>query len=120
MASLTRGWAWGTLQQYGLTCVYYRRFRDLLGDGWGAPLAAAGVFALFHLPNLFLTPVTFIAGIISCRIYRREPNVFVLGLLHALLSMVLSHSFGPEITHEMRVGPGYWRSSAGTPAIRIQ
>jgi len=106
--ALAWGWLWGTMQQYGLVCVFYRRFREQLGDGWGAALAAAGLFALFHLPNPFLTPVTFVSGIVACRIYRREPNLLVLGLMHALLSGVLRQSLGPDITHHMRVGPGYW------------
>jgi membrane protease YdiL (CAAX protease family) len=106
--SLAWGVSWATLQQYGLVCVYYRRLKDLLGGHWGATLAAAGLFATLHLPNPFLVPVTFVGGIIACQIYRRSPNVFVLGLLHLLLSLSLRISFGPEITHHMRVGPGYW------------
>jgi membrane protease YdiL (CAAX protease family) len=106
--SLVRGLVWATMQQYGLACVYYRRFEDLLGNPWGASVAAAGFFALCHLPNPFLTPVTFAAGILACRIYRRAPNLFVLGFLHLLLSIALRNAFGPDITHRMKVGPGYW------------
>jgi len=78
--SLAWGMAWATVQQYGLACVYYR----------------------------FLVPVTFVGGVIACQVYRRAPNLFVLGLLHVLLSNALRLSFGPAITHHMRVGPGYW------------
>ena len=106
--SLARGWLWGTIQQYVLLCFYYRRMRELLGGDWSAALGAAGIFGLAHLPNPFLVPVTFATGIVACRIYRRVPNVFGLGLLHLLLSIALRNSFGPEITHHMRVGPGYW------------
>jgi len=109
---VARGLAWGlvwaTLQQYGLACVFYRRLRDLLGSHWGASIVAAGFFALFHLPNPFLVPVTFGAGIVACQIYRRVPNVFALGLIHLLLSFALQHAFGPDITHHMKVGRGYW------------
>jgi membrane protease YdiL (CAAX protease family) len=105
--SLAKGLVWGTMQQYGLACVYYRRLRDLLGSNWGATLGAAGFFAICHLPNPFLTPVTLVAGIVACQVYRRAPNLFVLGFLHLLLSLALRHSFSPDITHHMRVGPGY-------------
>lgn len=105
---IARSWLWGTLQQYVLACFYYRRLLDLLGSHRRAAVAAAGVFALAHLPNPFLVPVCFVAGIVACQIYRRAPNVFALGLLHFLLSISLRQSFGPEITHRMKVGPGYW------------
>jgi membrane protease YdiL (CAAX protease family) len=108
--SLAKGWLWGTMQQYGLACFYYRRLRDLLGSHGGAALTAAGFFGLAHLPNPFLVPVTFAMGIVSCQIYRQAPNVFGLGFLHLMLSIALRHSFGPDITHHMRVGPGYWGS----------
>jgi membrane protease YdiL (CAAX protease family) len=109
MGSLVRKWFWSTMQQYVLACFYYRRLRDVLGSHWRAALAAAGLFGLAHLPNPFLTPVTFATGIVACVIYRRAPNLFGLGILHALLSIALRLSFGPDITHGMRVGPGYWR-----------
>jgi membrane protease YdiL (CAAX protease family) len=106
--SLAWGMAWATVQQYGLACVYYRRLKDLLGSHAGATLGASAVFAALHLPNPFLVPVTFVGGVIACQVYRRAPNLFVLGLLHVLLSNALRLSFGPAITHHMRVGPGYW------------
>jgi len=106
--SLAWGCGWATMQQYGLACVYYRRFKDLLGNHWAGTFGAAGVFAALHLPNPFLVPVTFVGGVVACQIYRRAPNLFVLGLLHFLLSFALRQSFGPGITHQMRVGPGYW------------
>ena len=101
-------WVWGTMQQYGLACVFYRRLRDLTGSHASAAIGAAGFFALCHLPNPFLTLVTFVGGMVSCQIYRRTPNLFVLGFLHLVLSTVLRNSLGPDITHGMRVGPGYW------------
>jgi membrane protease YdiL (CAAX protease family) len=100
---------WATMQQYGLVGVLYRRLRDSFGSDRGASVGAAGLFGILHLPNPFLVPVTFAGGLLSCRIYRHAPNVFVLGLLHFLLSIALRLSFGPDITHRMRVGPGYWR-----------
>lgn len=107
---LAWGMTWATLQQYGLACVFYRRLHDLTGNHWGAAVGAAGFFALFHIPNPFLVPVTLVAGVIACTIYRRNPNLFALGLLHLLLSFALRYAFGPGITHHMKVGPGYWKT----------
>jgi len=97
----------GTLQQYGLLCFFYRRVQELVPGTWPPPLAAAALFALFHLPNPFLTAVTLGAGILSCWLYRRVPNLWALGLAHAVLSMSISRSLPLGITVHMRVGPGY-------------
>ena len=100
----------GTLQQYGLLCFFYRRLQELLPGAWPPILAAAAWFALFHLPNPFLTVVTLGAGILSCWLYRRVPNLWALGLSHALLGMSISRCLPLDITVHMRVGPGYLRA----------
>jgi len=107
--------AWGTAQQYGLLCFLYRRSLDVLSSWRGAALTAAAVFALFHLPNPLLVPVTFLAGFVACTLYRRVPNVFVLGAAHAVISLVLFYALPLSITHELRVGPGYY-TAATEPA----
>src|SRR5881409_829712 len=86
------GVVWGLMQQYGLLCVYYRRFGELLQRRRGAPLlAASAVFALLHLPNPFLTLATFGAGTLSCWLYRRTPNLLVLGVMHGVVSFLIVH-----------------------------
>ena len=101
--------AWGTAQQYGLLAFFYRRFVEVLpGRSWPI-LAAAGIFALFHLPNPFLTPVTLVAGVIAAWIYSRAPNLWVLGAAHAALSTSISWSLPEWVTFGMRVGPGCLR-----------
>jgi len=100
--------AWGTLQQYGLLCFFYRRFDELLPGRWPAMLAAAGTFALFHLPNPFLTLVTLGAGVLSIWLYRRIPNVWALGFFHGVLASAISRALPAYLTGGMRAGPGFW------------
>jgi len=100
--------AWGTLQQYGLLCFFYRRLGELLPGRWPAMLAAAGVFALFHLPNPFLTLLTLGTGVLSAWLYRRIPNVWVLGFFHGLLASALSRALPAHFTGGMRAGPGFF------------
>lgn len=99
---------WGTAQQYGLLCFFYRRLFEVFGRPGPATLGAATAFAAFHIPNLFLMAVTFIAGLVSCALYRREPNVLVLGIAHAAISFLLFDTLPFSLTHELRVGPGYF------------
>lgn len=99
--------AWGTAQQYGLLCFFYRRLLEVLGGPWAATAGAAAIFAGFHLPNPFLTAVTLAAGLVSCTLYRRAPNVFALGLAHATISFALFYALPYSVTHGLRVGPGY-------------
>lgn len=103
---------WGTAQQYGLLCFFYRRLCEILAGPRAATFAAAAIFAICHLPNVFLIAVTFAAGLISCTLYRRHPNVFVLGAAHALISLTLFGALPFSMTHHLLVGPGYY-SAAG-------
>lgn len=107
--------AWGTAQQYGLLCLLYRRLLDVIASPRGAALGAGSAFALLHLPNPLLVGVTFVAGSVSCALYRRVPNVFVLGIAHAAISMVLFSALPVSITHELRVGPGYYTALQELP-----
>jgi membrane protease YdiL (CAAX protease family) len=112
--TLGDGVVWGLMQQYGLLCVYYRRFNELLPRPRGAPLlAASAIFALLHLPNPFLTLATFGAGALSCWLYRRSQNLLVLGAMHGFVSFLIVHTLYDAITAGMRVGPGFYHFVAG-------
>jgi membrane protease YdiL (CAAX protease family) len=112
--SLRKGMIWGFLQQYGLLCVYYRRFGEILPRrGHGPLLAASVVFALLHLPNPFLTLTTFGGGALACWLYRRTPNLIVLGAMHGVLSFLIVETLPDAITMGMRIGPGFSRFVPG-------
>ena len=112
--TLMDGVIWGLMQQYGLLCIFYRRFSELFPRHRDAPLwAASAIFALLHLPNPFLTLVTLGAGALSCWLYRRRQNLLVLGVMHGLVSFLIVHTLTSGITMGMRVGPGFFRFMAG-------
>ena len=100
---------------YGLLCLLYRRLLDVIASPRSAALGAGSAFALFHLPNPLLVGVTFVAGSVSCALYRRVPNVFVLGIAHAAISMVLFSALPVSMTHQLRVGPGYYTALQELP-----
>jgi hypothetical protein len=99
---------WGTAQQYGLSCFFYRRFREIFASTWAATAGAAVLFAVFHMPNGFLVAVTLGAGAAACRLYQREANLIALGLAHGMISLVVLYSLPVSVTHGLHVGPGYY------------
>jgi membrane protease YdiL (CAAX protease family) len=99
--------AWGVVQQYGLLCILYRRLAQAFESPIAGTAAASLIFAAFHLPNGFLTGITLMAGIASCTLYRREPNVWALGIAHAAISFILLYALPESVTHGLRVGPSY-------------
>jgi len=109
--SLLGGYPWALFQQYGLQCVIGRRLRVLIPQAAAHDAVCAAIFAVLHLPNPFLTVVTFGAGYCFCALFRRCPNLFVLALAHAVASTVLYHALPAATTHLMRVGPGYYQQA---------
>lgn len=105
---LGRGYLFGLAQQYVLLTFFYRRLERLLGPGVLAVIATALVFAIFHLPNPFLSVVTFFAGLLCAAVYQRAPNLWAIALAHGLISYNLYYALPLEITAALRVGPGYW------------
>jgi membrane protease YdiL (CAAX protease family) len=98
----------GIAQQYVLLAFYYRGIASLVHTPGRAVLLAALVFSAFHVPNVFLIVTTFLAGLIAAAIYRRSPNLWVNGITHGLISFTLGYTVPLSVTHNLRVGPGYW------------
>ena len=111
--NLSDGSVWGAMQQYGLLCIYYRRFGELLPGPRSRVLAASAVFGLLHIPNPFLILATFGAGALSCWLYRREPNLIVLGIMHGVIAFLMVETLPDSMTMGMRVGPGYFNFEPG-------
>jgi membrane protease YdiL (CAAX protease family) len=105
LASLLALMLFGVLQEYILLTFFYRRAVELLGSSVPAAIAAATLFALFHVPNPFLVPVTFVSGLAACWVYQRARNVPVIGVAHGILSFSLYYSLPVAVTHGLRVGP---------------
>lgn len=101
--------AWGTIQQYGLLAVLFRRLEELLPSESAAGLAAGLLFGAFHFPNPFLAPLAVGFGILASWLYRREPNLLVMGLCHAAVGFTLTHALPLSLTWGMRVGPGVFK-----------
>jgi membrane protease YdiL (CAAX protease family) len=99
---------WAFLQQFCLLGFLLPRLCELSGRPRSAAVVAAAVFALFHLPNPFLTLVTLGGGLMLCWLYLRVPNLIAAAVAHAIASTLVSTMLPRVITGGMKVGPGYW------------
>lgn len=99
----------GVAQQYGLLGFYYRRFQEVLPGEWVPVLASSVVFAGLHAPNTPVMIVTLAVSIGACYLYRRAPNLWVLGLAHGLLSITVAMFLAKLLVFGLKVGPRAWR-----------
>lgn len=96
----------GVAQEYIMLGFIFRRVQRVAGAGF-APALTALLFALLHLPNGFLTAVTFLWGMVACLVYRRSPNVWANGVAHGLLSTLLFLALPYAVTGGLYVGMEY-------------
>lgn len=102
---------WGLAQQYALQAVVYRRVRAAGAGAWSAPVASA-LFAVVHVPNPGLVLLTFVGGCVWCELYRRVPNLFVLGVSHGFVATLVLTLLPAGLTGGLRIGPDYLRHRA--------
>lgn len=75
---------WGVAQQFLLNAVVVRNLASVMRSG-AAVLLGAALFAASHAPDWPVVALTFPAGAMWGWLYRRQPNLWVLGVAHALL-----------------------------------
>jgi len=98
---------WSFLQEFLLLNFFLLRLLRIIPGKHAAALAAASLFALVHLPNPVLTPLTVIWGYASCLIFLRYRNLYIPALAHAILGITIAITVPGAIDHNMRVGLGY-------------
>lgn len=109
---LRHGWGyivWSIMQQFLLQSYFLLRLLRLLPGKIAPILAATGIFALAHLPNPILTPITFLWGVIACVLFLRYRNIYALGLAHGIMGLCVAVTVPSTLHHNMRVGLGYLR-----------
>ena len=105
-----RYWAytiWAFLQEFVLLNFILLRLLRVLPNRKLACLAAAGLFAVAHLPNPILTPVTLIWGFAACLLFLEYRNVYTLAMAHAIFGICIALTVPGPVDHNMRAGLGY-------------
>jgi hypothetical protein len=103
---------WTLYQQFLLNDLFMPRLTRLFANEGAALGVSAVLFAAAHLPNLPLTAATLVWGAVSCGLFRRYHNVYVLGLAQGLLGLGFAICVPDALHHHLRVGLGYLRYSA--------
>jgi hypothetical protein len=105
-----RYWAytiWAFLQEFLLLNFFLLRLLRLIPNRIVAALAAATLFALTHLPNPVLAPLTMLWGCAACLAFLRYRNIYMPALGHAIFGICVAITVPGPVDHNMRVGLGY-------------
>jgi hypothetical protein len=105
---------WTLYQQFLLQDYFMPRLVRLVPTEASAVGVAAVLFATAHLPNLALIAATVVWGAISCALFLRYRNLYMLGLAQGLLGLCFAVCIPDALHHHMRVGLGYLRYSLAT------
>ena len=97
---------WGAAQQWILQTLVLRESQRTTSRRLGVLLAAV-LFGAVHLPNPFLSAVTFVGALGWCVIYDRHPNVLPLALSHAVGTLAILYAFDDGLTGRLRIGQAY-------------
>jgi hypothetical protein len=109
---LLHGWAyivWSLMQQFILQSYFLLRLLRLLPGKTLPVIVATVIFALAHLPNPILTPITLVWGAIACVLFLRYRNIYALGIAHGIMGLCVAVTVPNSLHHHMRVGLGYLR-----------
>lgn len=109
---IRRFWAYAIfalLQEFLLLDFFLLRLLRLLQPRkTAAVMATTGLFALAHLPNPVLTPVTLLWGCIACLLFLRYRNLYTLAMTHAIFGICIAVTIPGPVDHNMRVGLSYF------------
>lgn len=98
---------WSFVQQILLLDFFLLRLLRVLPGRKSAVIAAAGIFALAHVPNPILTPLTLLWGLAACLLFLHYRNLYPLAMAHAIFGICIAITVPAPVSHHMRVGLGY-------------
>jgi hypothetical protein len=104
---------WTLYQQFLLNDYFMPRLMRILSGESAAVSVAAALFAAAHMPNLPLTVATLVWGVVSCALFLRYRNLYVLGLVQGLLGLCFAVCVPDALHHHLKVGLGYLHEMSG-------
>jgi membrane protease YdiL (CAAX protease family) len=98
---------WTLYQQFLLQDYFLDRLLRLIASESAAVFLAGVLFAAAHWPNLVLVAATLVWGMVSCVLFRRYRNLWMIGLAQGLLGLCIAVCVPDALQHHLRVGLGY-------------
>lgn len=96
-------------QQVLLNGYFYPRLEQSFGEDKEKTMLAVGIlFALVHLPNPVLVPVTMIGGMLCAYFFQKTRNIYLLIIAHSILAVAVMYLWPESWHHHLRIGPGYF------------
>jgi len=114
-AGFSHAWGyivWTMYQQFLMQDFFMPRLQRAMSSDTAIVIAAT-LFAVAHLPNVTLAIATLVWGAVSCLLFRRYRNLYVLGLAQGILGLCFAVCVPDVLIHHMRVGLGYWHYHVG-------
>lgn len=109
---------WCCFQQYLMQSYFYRRLTAVFRSPNISAAAAALMFGGAHVPNLLLMAATLVGGFILSEVFARHPNIWPLALAQFVGGLLIAAAAPVSITHQMRVGPGYYSWHPGRGSVK--
>lgn len=106
---------WAFMQQFLMQGYFLLRLLRLVPRPQWAAITAAVIFAIAHLPNPILAPLTLLWGLCACLVFLRYRNIYPLGIAHAIFGICIAITVPAPVVHNMRVGLGYLHYRAPRP-----
>lgn len=98
---------WTIYQQFLLQDYFLARLSRVLSNRTVALSVTALLFSAAHLPSPWLTAATLVWGLVSCSLFLRYRNLWMLGLAQGLLGLCFAVCVPDALHHHLRVGLGY-------------
>lgn len=98
---------WTIYQQFLLQDYFLARVLRLISNQTVALMLTAVLFSAAHLPSPWLTAATLIWGLVSCTLFLRYRNIWMLGLAQGILGLCFAICVPDALHHHLRVGLGY-------------
>jgi hypothetical protein len=108
---------WTCYQQFLLQNYFMPRLLRLVPSAAMAITITGILFAVAHIPNVWLAAATLVWGVVSCLLFQRYRNLYALGLAQGLLGLGFAICVPDALHHHLRVGLGYLQYQA-TQAVR--
>lgn len=99
---------WCAFQQYLAQSYFHHRLMSVIPNHHVSSAIVALLFGAAHIPNLVLMVATTLGGFIFAETFARHRNIWPIAVTQAVAGYLIVAIFPIAVTHNMRVGPGYY------------